>query len=85
MASDTEDIINMTLAVEGAEAAAIFVELSDGTVKVSFRGRKQLDCSRLAEQFGGGGHRAAAGATVPGPLDVAIPRVLEAMRTAMKV
>ena len=37
-----------------------------GGVKVSFRARNGLDCSRLAAQFGGGGHREAAGATVPG-------------------
>jgi phosphoesterase RecJ-like protein len=84
VASDTEDIINMTLGVAGTEAAVMLVELSDGNVKVSFRSRKDLDCSRLAEQFGGGGHRAAAGATIPGPVDAAQARVLDAVRAAMK-
>ncbi len=84
VASDTEDIINMTLGVSGTEAAVMLVELSDGSVKVSFRSRKDLDCSRLSEQFGGGGHRAAAGATIPGPIDAAQTRVLDAVRAAMK-
>jgi bifunctional oligoribonuclease and PAP phosphatase NrnA len=83
-ASDTEDIINMTLTVSGTQAAVILVELAGGGVKVSFRSRGQLDCSRLAEQFGGGGHKAAAGATVNEPFDVAQAKVLDAVRAAMK-
>ena len=50
-----------------------------GSVKVSFRSRAGLDCSQLAEGFGGGGHKAAAGAMVPGPLSAAEPRVLDAV------
>ncbi len=81
--SDTEDVINMTLMVRGTEAAMILVEQPDGRCKLSLRSRGALDCSRLAEQFGGGGHRAAAGATLDGPLESARQRVLDALRTAM--
>jgi phosphoesterase RecJ-like protein len=84
IASDTEDIINMTLQVAGTEVAVICVELADGKVKVSFRSRGALDCSRLAEQFSGGGHKAAAGATLPGPVDEAQRKVLDAVRAAMR-
>ena len=62
----------------------IFVEQPDGSVKVSFRSRAGFDCSRLAEGFGGGGHKAAAGAMVPGPLSAAEPRVLDAVRATMR-
>jgi phosphoesterase RecJ-like protein len=82
--SDTEDIINMTLTVGGTEVAVILVEQSNGQFKVSFRSRSDVDCSKLAEQFKGGGHKRAAGATVDGPLDAAQPRVLDAVRAAMK-
>lgn len=81
--SDTEDIINMTLQVGGSEVALILVEQTDGQVKISFRSRGALDCSKLAEQFAGGGHKAAAGAMLPGPLDTARQRVLDATRRAM--
>ena len=84
IASDTEDIINMTLQVAGTEVAVICVELADGKVKVSFRSRGSLDCSRLAEQFSGGGHKAAAGATLAGPVDEAQRKVLDAVRAAMR-
>jgi len=65
--SDTEDLINLTLAVKGAELAAILIEQPDGRIKTSFRSRGPVDCNLLAARFGGGGHKAAAGAILPGP------------------
>ncbi len=82
--SDTEDIVNMTLNVGGTQVAVIMVEQPNGNFKISFRSRCSVDCSKLAEQFGGGGHKAAAGATVPGPLADAQTKVLDAVRAAMK-
>jgi len=82
--ADTEDVVNMTLTISGTQVAVIFVEQPDGAVKVSFRSRAGLDCSRMAETFGGGGHKAAAGAFVQGPLAEARNRVLDALRAAMR-
>lgn len=82
--SDTEDVINMALGIKGTETAVIFVEQGGGGFKISFRSRCQVDCSQLAEQFGGGGHKAAAGAFVPGTLEEARGRVLDAVRAAMR-
>lgn len=81
--SDTEDVINMALAIKGTEVAVIFVEQSSGAFKISFRSRSAVDCSTLAEQFGGGGHKAAAGATLKGTLAEVQPVVLDAVRRAM--
>ncbi len=75
---DTEDLINYPRSVAGVEVALVFIEQKDGSVKVSFRS-KRADVSKLAEQFGGGGHRLAAGAKVPGPFDAARERVLAAV------
>ncbi len=73
----------MTLAVGGAEAAVILVEQKTGGFKVSFRSRCDFDCSRVAEQFGGGGHKKAAGAFIDKPLEAAQTAVLDAVRAAM--
>ncbi|MGO8690100.1 MAG: DHH family phosphoesterase [Thermoguttaceae bacterium] len=81
--SDTEDLINMTLTVGGTEVALILVETKTG-FKVSFRSRCELDCSRIAEQFGGGGHRRAAGAQLREPLATGREKVLAAVRAAME-
>ena len=82
--SDSEDIINMTLSVGGTEAAVILVEQPTGGFKVSFRSRCVMDCSAIAEQFGGGGHKMAAGAFLEGPLESARQRILEAVLAAME-
>jgi bifunctional oligoribonuclease and PAP phosphatase NrnA len=84
LGADTEDVVNMTLLVAGTEVAVIFVEQPDGNVKVSFRSRSDVDCSRLAESFGGGGHKAAAGAFVAGPLGAARQTVLDGVLAAMR-
>jgi bifunctional oligoribonuclease and PAP phosphatase NrnA len=81
--SDSEDIINMTLAVGGTQVAVILVEQPKGGFKISFRSRCAVDCSQVAEQFGGGGHKKAAGAFLNDPLDVAREKVLSVVRTAM--
>jgi len=82
--SDTEDLVNTTLAVAGTQVAVFLVEQPAGNCKVSLRSRSDVDCSKLAEEFGGGGHRAAAGATLPGPWQEALARVLDAARAAMQ-
>lgn len=81
--SDTEDVINMTLAIAGTQFAVILVEQLSGGFKISFRSRCHLDCSEIAEQFGGGGHRAAAGAFVTGTFEEVQEKVLAPVRNAL--
>ena len=64
--------------------AVILVEQPDGGFKVSLRSRCQMDCSAIAERFGGGGHKKAAGASLPGPLESARQKILDAVRAAMQ-
>ncbi len=73
--SDTERLVNVCLTVAGAEAAFIAVELQTGQIKFSLRSRVPLDVAAVAEQFGGGGHKLASGATMPGPLTAAVDRM----------
>lgn len=82
--TDTEDAINLTLAVEGAMGAVIFVGQTRGGFKLSFRSRCGMDCNEVASHFGGGGHKAAAGAFVEGTLDEVKNRVLPVVREAME-
>ena len=81
---DTEDLINLTLAVKGTQVAAILIEQPDGRIKVSFRSRSAVDCSALAGRFGGGGHKAAAGAIMTGPFEAAHERVTAAVDEAVR-
>ncbi len=80
----TEDFINYVRAVRGVRIALAFKEVSTAEVKVSFRSRGGLDVACLAGQFGGGGHRNAAGCTVREVLAEARERVLAAAGAYLK-
>jgi phosphoesterase RecJ-like protein len=80
---DTEDLVDFTVSLKGVEVGMLFLEQSRGGIKLSLRSRNGLDCARLANTFGGGGHRAAAGATLPEPLEASVERVLSAVREAL--
>jgi bifunctional oligoribonuclease and PAP phosphatase NrnA len=80
---DTEDLVDYTVSLRGVEVGLLFIEQRRGGIKLSVRSRNGFDCARLAGQFGGGGHRAAAGANLPDPLSEAVPRVLQAVRQAL--
>lgn len=80
---DTEDAINLTLAIGGTKVAVIFVEQIAGGFKLSFRSRCAVDCNSLAREFGGGGHKAAAGAFQEGSLAEVQARVLPRVRDAI--
>jgi phosphoesterase RecJ-like protein len=82
--SDTEDAINLALAISGTEFAVIFVGQQTGGFKISFRSRCALQCNAIAESFDGGGHKAAAGAFLEGSLDDVRRRVLDVVRSAMR-
>jgi phosphoesterase RecJ-like protein len=76
--NDDADLINMISAIDNHKVGMIFIEQHDNNVKVSWRAlEKDVDVSTVATHFGGGGHAAAAGATIPGPLSEIQPMVLK--------
>jgi phosphoesterase RecJ-like protein len=79
---DTEDLINYPRSVEGVEVALVFIEQPGSRTKVSFRSRS-LDVSKLAERYGGGGHKLASGAMVKGELPAVREEVLAAVAAAL--
>jgi bifunctional oligoribonuclease and PAP phosphatase NrnA len=80
---DTEDLVNYTRSVAGVEVGMFFMEQPAGGVKVSFRSRSTVDVAKIAEQFGGGGHRLASGATLNTSLEEAERRVLAAVQAVL--
>jgi len=77
---DTEGLVNYCLTLAGSQAAFIAVEQRSRQVKISFRSRTAWDVSKIAESFGGGGHRQASGAMLNGPLNSAVIKVLGKFR-----
>lgn len=80
---DSEDMVDFTVSLRGVEVGMLFIEQDRGGVKVSLRSRSGLDCARLAGTLGGGGHRAAAGATLAGPMAESVEHMLRAVRQAL--
>lgn len=66
---DTENFSNFPRMIESTKVSAMFREVEEGLYKVSLRSRGGFDVAAVAEGFGGGGHKAAAGYRVRGDLD----------------
>lgn len=66
---DDADLINILSSIKEADIALLFNEQSNGSVKVSWRSVPDYDVSKIALNFGGGGHPAASGADIPGTLE----------------
>jgi phosphoesterase RecJ-like protein len=63
----------------------IFVE-QGSTVKISWRALQPgVDVSKIATHFGGGGHKAAAGADITGNLEEIQARVLQTTREMLNL
>jgi phosphoesterase RecJ-like protein len=61
-----------------------FMEQPRGGVKVSLRSRAAVDVAKVAESFGGGGHRLASGAVIDGSMTEVQARVLTAVHLALR-
>jgi phosphoesterase RecJ-like protein len=75
---DNEGLIDHIRAIHGVVVAIFFEELVDGKVRVSMRSKSETaDVCAIAQKFGGGGHKLAAGARVRGTLAEVQERVLK--------
>jgi len=79
-----EGFINYPRSVIGVEVAVAFREESPEVYRVSFRSKGRVDVSAVAQAFGGGGHRNAAGCTVAGTLSEVKRRIFEALEAALR-
>lgn len=73
-----EDLIGMVdclRSIEGVEVAIFFRE-DKGKIKINFRSKEKANVSEIASRFGGGGHKKAAGAIVPGELEPVSQKVV---------
>lgn len=76
---DTDGIATALRAVRGAEVALFLREMPSGKLRVSLRAKEPWDVASVAAQFGGGGHKLAAGCSLDGPPEAAISSLLAAL------
>ena len=62
---EAHSIVNYLNEIEGV-CIGFTAEQRESEVKISFRGANDIDVSKLAARFNGGGHIAAAGGFIPG-------------------
>lgn len=63
---DLEGIVSQLRMTKGVEVAILLYEVNSQEYKVSLRSNGEVDVSKVAQYFGGGGHKKAAGVTMKG-------------------
>lgn len=81
---DSEGLIDHIRAIEPVVVACLFEELEPNLTRISLRSKSdQVDVNQIAARFGGGGHRAAAGARIQGSPTTVQRRVLNAVQNSI--
>lgn len=81
---DTEGFVNELLSIDTVQVAAILREAKPGKIRCSIRSRAGYDVAAVAREFGGGGHKNAAGCTFDTDLTDAEDQVVEGMRRCLE-
>lgn len=81
--ADIEELSSLAALVEGTDCGITLRELKPGKVKLSLRTGPRVDACAVCQRLGGGGHTAAAGATVDGTLEDAKALILKAYRAVV--
>jgi bifunctional oligoribonuclease and PAP phosphatase NrnA len=66
---DSEGFINHLRSVRSVQLALLFREGHEGLIHVSMRSKEGVDVAKLAQRYGGGGHKQAAACRLPGKLE----------------
>ncbi len=78
--SSTEGMVNNIINVIGVRVAVAISEVREQNFKVSIRTGEDVDSSKIALMFGGGGHKNAAGFRVNGYYEDVVEKILKAVR-----
>jgi phosphoesterase RecJ-like protein len=82
--ADTENLIDFSQLISTIQVAVLFVELPDGKIKISLRSTSGVDVRLIAQKFGGGGHKMAAGAKLDQPIKTAQKIILDEISSQLK-
>lgn len=77
--NEPESLVSELRSIKGVEVAILFHELAEGGLRAGLRAKGGVDVSRVAKQFGGGGHPNAAGIYIRGDYEMLKKNILAAM------
>jgi phosphoesterase RecJ-like protein len=80
---DADGLVNYPLTVGEVEAVALLKESAPGVYRTSLRSKGEVNVARVAETFGGGGHRNAAGCTLKGSWEEAESKIMGLLQDAI--
>ncbi|MEK6282088.1 MAG: bifunctional oligoribonuclease/PAP phosphatase NrnA [Acidobacteriota bacterium] len=80
---DADGFVNYPLTVEEVEAVAMLKECEPGVYRTSLRSKGDVNVAKVAEKFGGGGHRNAAGCTLRGTWEEAEEKIIGLLQDAV--
>jgi len=80
---DAEDLVNFPLQSRSVEVSVLFKENLEGKLRCSLRSKGKVNVAHVAQAFGGGGHKTAAGFTCSSPLERAESDVLQSIVKAL--
>jgi phosphoesterase RecJ-like protein len=81
---DNNGFVNIPLAAKEVEAVIYMREVQPNAYRVSLRSKGDINVARVAEQFGGGGHKNAAGCRVEGDWDTREREIISALTEAVE-
>ncbi len=81
---DADGFVNYPLTVAEVEAVALLKECAPGVYRTSLRSKGDVNVARVAEKFGGGGHRNAAGCILKGPWDQVEQEIVSLLQNAVE-
>jgi phosphoesterase RecJ-like protein len=81
---DTEGFVNEILFITSVQIAVLLREPKPGKVRVSIRSRGSFDVAEIAREFGGGGHKNAAGCVFDLPLEEVEDRLIRRLKDCLE-
>lgn len=74
---DIADVVSRLRDIDGVELAVVLREAGQGVIRGNLRSSETVDCALFASEFGGGGHKRAAGFSVNGDIEDIKKKVIE--------
>lgn len=80
---DNNGFVNMPLVAREIVASVYMREVEADSFRVSLRSKGDVNVAKVAEKFGGGGHKNAAGCRVAGKWDEIESEIIDAVRSSL--
>ena len=83
--ADTENFVEFPRIMKGIKVSVLFREIEDGYFKLSLRSKGNINVAKIAGEFGGGGHKNAAGCKIRADFETAKREMLKKLLIAISM